>query len=330
MKEGKRVLVIDEYKSNAASRIASGVINPVTGRRVVKTWKIDELMPFAWNAYNEIGEMLSLKNVIRECGVLDIHATMQMQQAFETRLQDEQHDYVSQCADEDEWKKYFQFSFGIGQIYPSYCINLIDLLQTWRSYLSGANCLLDERFEQEQLQLNETSVVYKNFFAQKIVFCDGINSRENKYFAHLPFAFNKGEALIVSIADLPRNFIYKQGFSLVPWKEEDLFWIGSTYEWNFENDLPTEDFRVKVETYLREHLKVPYSVKNHFAALRPANTQRRPFVGLHLLYPQVGILNGMGTKGCSLAPYYASQFIQHLINGGAIDDEANVSRFALP
>jgi len=39
----------------AASKIASGVINPVTGRRVVSTWMIDELLSFAHKAYNEIG-----------------------------------------------------------------------------------------------------------------------------------------------------------------------------------------------------------------------------------------------------------------------------------
>ena len=37
---------------------AAGLINPVTGRRMVTTWMIDELMPFARNAYREIGYFL--------------------------------------------------------------------------------------------------------------------------------------------------------------------------------------------------------------------------------------------------------------------------------
>ena len=37
IKAGKKVLVIDESKPFTASKIASGVINPVTGRRVVQT-----------------------------------------------------------------------------------------------------------------------------------------------------------------------------------------------------------------------------------------------------------------------------------------------------
>jgi len=46
LKKGKKVLVIDEYNNSSASNVASGLINPVTGRRVVTTWMADELLPF--------------------------------------------------------------------------------------------------------------------------------------------------------------------------------------------------------------------------------------------------------------------------------------------
>jgi glycine/D-amino acid oxidase-like deaminating enzyme len=45
-KAGKSFIVIDEGNSNTASKVAAGIINPVTGRRFVYTWMIDELMPF--------------------------------------------------------------------------------------------------------------------------------------------------------------------------------------------------------------------------------------------------------------------------------------------
>ena len=57
-KEGRSVLVIDNALPGTASHIASGIINPVTGRRVVATWMIDELLPFVWEAYSEIGNFL--------------------------------------------------------------------------------------------------------------------------------------------------------------------------------------------------------------------------------------------------------------------------------
>jgi glycine/D-amino acid oxidase-like deaminating enzyme len=142
----------------------------------------------------------------------------------------------------------------------------------------------------------------------------------------LPYARNKGEALIVEIPGLPATNIYKQGLSIVPWKDE-LFWVGSTYEWEYADLYPTERFRKTAEEQLKHWLKIPFRIVDHFASERPATVERRPFVGLHPLFPSIGIFNGMGTKGCSLAPYFAHEFTQHLVYGKPLTPEADVQRF---
>src|ERR1700761_6929324 len=76
-KAGKSFIVIDELDPAAASRVASGVINPVTGRRIVKTWMIDELLPFAWNAYQTIGNTLGI-DCISMKPVIDFFPSPQM------------------------------------------------------------------------------------------------------------------------------------------------------------------------------------------------------------------------------------------------------------
>jgi 2-polyprenyl-6-methoxyphenol hydroxylase-like FAD-dependent oxidoreductase len=50
LKEGFDIIVIDQVDKKAASYTAAGMINPVTGRRIVKSWMIDEIMPFAFEA----------------------------------------------------------------------------------------------------------------------------------------------------------------------------------------------------------------------------------------------------------------------------------------
>ena len=47
-----------------------------------------------------------------------------------------------------------------------------------------------------------------------------------------------------------------------------------------------------------------------------------------IVQKNVGILNGMGTKGCSLAPYFANQLMQHLINNSSLLPEVDILRFA--
>lgn len=189
--------------------------------------------------------------------------------------------------------------------------------------------LQQEHFEEESCFREDHIIRYKNIEAKKLIYCDGASVASNPYFNKLPFAYNKGEALIVSIPKLPRDFIYKQGLSMVPWRNEDLFWIGSTYEWRFPDDLPSASFKERVETYLKNNLKLPFKVVEHFSGIRPANSERRPFVGFHPIYINVGILNGMGTKGCSLAPYFAHQLVQNILTGTLIDKEADINRFSM-
>ncbi|MCB0741382.1 MAG: FAD-dependent oxidoreductase, partial [Chitinophagaceae bacterium] len=106
------------------------------------------------------------------------------------------------------------------------------------------------------------------------------------------------------------------------------WWLGSSYAWDFEHPHPTEIFRKKAESLLQNWLKIPFTILDHKASIRPATIERRPFVGFHPLFPQIGILNGLGTKGCSLAPYFARQMVDFLLFEKPIQADANISRFA--
>ena len=143
----------------------------------------------------------------------------------------------------------------------------------------------------------------------------------------LPFAPNKGEILLVEIPDLPAHHIYKKGMMLAPLVTPGQWWIGSNYAWEFDNANPTDEFRQTTEQLLKEWLKMPFRIINHRSGIRPATLERRPFVGLHPLHPTIGILNGMGAKGCSLAPFFARQLVYHLLYNKSLNPEADITRF---
>ncbi|MDE3234999.1 MAG: FAD-binding oxidoreductase [Bacteroidota bacterium] len=323
-KPGKKILVIDANQPHTSTKVASGVINPVTGRRIVRTWMIEEVMPFAVEAYTQLGRETD-KQLVRQCNILDFHPTAQMQLAFDERLPTE--DYLRIPESADYWRTYFNYPFAIGETNPCWLIDLHSLLDGWCNRLRERNCLLEQQFDHKQLVLEKSKVRYQNITAEKIFFCDGAGGATNPFFHLLPFALNKGEAILAKIPGLPNSNIFKQGLSIVPWKD-DRFWIGSTYEWNFADANPSEGFRTKVETQLRQWLKLPFEIVDHWASVRPANIERRPFVGLHPVHHTIGILNGMGTKGCSLAPFFAYQLSHHIIHGSPIHPNADVKRFS--
>ncbi|MCX6952279.1 MAG: hypothetical protein NTV51_08960, partial [Verrucomicrobia bacterium] len=52
--------IADAGHAAASSRVAAGIINPITGRRLVPSWQIDRLMPVARTAYRELGAALGV------------------------------------------------------------------------------------------------------------------------------------------------------------------------------------------------------------------------------------------------------------------------------
>ncbi|MES1223631.1 MAG: FAD-dependent oxidoreductase, partial [Bacteroidota bacterium] len=295
-KAGVSFLIIDESKPNTASKAASGIINPVTGRRIVKTWMIDELVAFAKTAYHDISNELNIE-CITETKIIDFFPTPQMRNAFSDRFENDK-TFLQLPADENDRRNYFNYDFGYGEIAPVFLIDINRLLSSYRKKLITENVLLEEKFDTNELQVSDSKIQYKNITADRIIFCDGIESFSNPYFKNLPFAPNKGEALIIEIEDFPDDLIFKKGMNIVP-LQHNLFWVGSSYEWEFENDRPNKIFRERTELILLEWLKVPFKIVDHISSVRPATLERRPFVGFHPVKKNIGILNGMGTKGCS-------------------------------
>jgi glycine/D-amino acid oxidase-like deaminating enzyme len=368
---GLSYLVIDQVRPFSASRAAAGLINPVTGRRLVTTWMIDELLAFAKERYAQLATVLGA-SFLEKAQVADFFPTAQMRLAFLRRLE-EDGSYLRLPENEHTWDSCFQYELGYGIISPCYLVDLPGLLTAARKRMLEQGVLRDEQFQNGELKvgtrrdgagraeisagtLGDSEIRYQDIEARRIVFCDGIGSFSSPYFSRLPFAPNKGEVLIVDIPGLgnavaslgemakgldgiagvqqsgvaetaaPERTIFKKGISLAPW-QESLYWVGSSYEWSFETTGPTEGFRQRTEMALKEWVKLPYRVVDHIAAVRPATLERRPFVGFHPVYPAVGILNGMGTKGCSLAPYFARQLVDYLTKGSPIRPDADILRF---
>ena len=55
---GARVLVIDREEGPNSSRVAGGLITPITGRQLAKSWRIDESWPVARSFYREMESRL--------------------------------------------------------------------------------------------------------------------------------------------------------------------------------------------------------------------------------------------------------------------------------
>lgn len=324
LQAGARVCLIDQINPNAPSRLSAGIINPITGRRHVEVWLASEILQHAQHAYGELGQKFN-SPLLRKLDLLDHFPSQQMRDSFRDRIH-QGGPYVSECDPSSHTELPLHHPFGIGRIDPVFLLDLPAFLEQWRQELIRLNALRDDAFDPDQLVVSDISVQYQDIRAERIIFCDGTNQLADRFFPPLPFALNKGEVLILEIPGLPTDHLYKQGLMLAPLSSGN-WWAGSSYQWTFDHTDPTPEFRASTTQTLQQWLKIPFRVVDHLAGIRPATRERRPFVGLHPKNPRIGLLNGMGTKGVSLAPYFARQLVQHLSTGAPIHPEAAISRF---
>ena len=315
-------LLIDKPTENTASKIASGVINPVTGRRVVTTWMIEKILPFAFETYNEIQSILNIQ-IIKEMPIIQLHNDAFMQNNFEKKVHNNPFIFNE---DIQKFNTYFNTAHQVHKIFPSYLIDVRLLLENWKNFLIKINCYNEMYCDWNNMNLSNENILINNIECKKIIFCTGIDLIQIPLLKQLPYSFSKGEAIIIKAPLLPRNVMYKNKMSIIPWQENQ-FWVGSNYIWNYMDDKPEMAFKENATHFLTHFLKIPFEIIAHLAGIRPTNLNRRPFVGWHPTQSNLGIFNGMGTKGCSLAPYFANQFTNQILKNSPLQKEVDIEIF---
>lgn len=321
LQAGKKVIVIDDAKPNSASRVAAGIINPVSGRRFEPAWMYDTIYPFAKTTYLQLSALLRVP-VFTARQLWTVFPSAQMRDAFlhKTTVND-----YTELPAALKYEAFLDQPFGAA-IVNGATVNLRSLLPAYRGYLKLQDSLLETHFDMAALEISPTGVIYGDVQADRIIFCDGVATTALSFFKSVKFLPNKGEVLMVKVPGLETSDIIKKGITLVP-QDDGLFWAGSSFVWDYEDDHPTAKQREVLEKSLAQLLKVPYEVVNQLSAVRPSGNDRRPIVGFHPAYPAIGIFNGLGTKGCSLAPFMAAHFRDVLVANAPLMPEIDVQRY---
>lgn len=327
IKENQKVLVIDNYNPSSASNIASGISNPITGRRFVKTWLADDILPFAERTYREFEQRFK-QNFFYPLSIVRLFDSVKAQNDWSARCASAE--YAAYL--KNEKVIYFdpekvKNDFGGFEIDGGSKLEIEKFLSLYRSYLKQEKVLLEETFSFDELKTENDSVSFKNIRARRIIFCEGASAINNPYFKFLPFQLAKGECLIINIPDFyPDRMINGEVF-IMPTSKKDEYYIGSTHDWSFDDDKPSEQGKNELLGNLSSILKSKFEVIEHKAAIRPTVKDRRPFIGFHPEYSNIGIFNGMGTKGISLAPFFANHFVESLLRKKPLMKEVDIKRF---
>jgi len=327
---GRSVLMLDSPLAGGSSRVAAWMVNPITGIRFSASWRVDTFLPYARHFYQELSVESGLKLFYDHQILLFLQSAEELQRLNKKRA-DPLIQHYSSALPEDYLAPSSAKHPFFHAINTHGAINLsgggrVDLgpwlIHFHQQPTTGVTFFLDH-FEAKDLDIQTDHVRWKNQHFKKIIFCNGYSHLP--WFDWLPWKAAKGEILTIHLLDYPLTDILKKGIFIIP-LGQDLYRVGSTYDWDPLDSQPTPQGKEFLNQALKEIIRPPFLIVNHQAGVRPIIHGNKPVLGLHPRYPQLGILNGLASKGALAAPWLVDHLASHLEEQTMLEVEVDVAR----
>lgn len=328
IQKGFSVFVIDKGHKYSSSYVAAGVINPVVLKRFTITWRAKEFLNYNTSFYKSLDDFLNNK----------YHFTMPIHKLISSKDEENfwQHRYEKEDVKDFIYKDLSEIDskisstqkFKVGVVKHTSWLNISALLTDFRTHLITKDFLLEETFEFDKLTSNN----YKSISFEKIVFCEGAIGKQNPLFNKLPFSLNKGQLLTIENNSLPNDVMLKKKVFVLPINPNE-YKIGATYSWkwdttNEETALAIEPEKTELlKSFLEEIITSDYKIIKEETGIRPAVMDRRPLIGRHSAHSNYYLFNGMGSRGCFMAPLLTEEFIDFVESGKPLHPEVDLNRF---
>lgn len=299
--------ILDAGHASASSRVGAGIINPVTGQRIVKSWRVDQLLPLAVQTYRELElafkePLLFPMRIRRFCG-----SEREQRIAREKLSHGELAPYVLAVENDGFW------------IESAYRVDTRRLIERLRQRWAEAGRLREKRVVEDKIQYLDRRLT---------IWCTGAGELSSTRFAFAELRAAKGEILEVTGGGLDPGIILNDGHWVLPFGQGQAR-VGATFQPHFDGLGPTAEAREILTASARRLIGADFTVTGQEVGIRVTTADKHPVIGRHPQDPTHGIFNGLGSKGALLAPWLAQQWISHVLHGTALDSAVDVRRFAL-
>ena len=144
-------VIIDNNHQSAASKIAAGIINPITGRRFVKSWMIETFLPFAKKTYQEIEQELDIQ-VWKDMEIIRFFASNAEGNNWLSKTTWEGYEkYLNTNKKADYLKQIIFDEAGFGTVNGAK-VDLGTVISTFRKYFERKSLIISERFDYQLLK----------------------------------------------------------------------------------------------------------------------------------------------------------------------------------
>lgn len=327
LQHGQRVLVVDNGNPHSATRVAAGLVNPVTGQRLVKQAQAESLLAAARTLYGALAEQFG-QDFFHHKPLLRVIQSPKERVGWEKRRADPAYaEFLGECFQAGKSGANIHDPLGSFEQRQTGYLATRPLLDSLRAYFQSRGSYRRAMLDPQRLVPGENGVEWDDVRARKIIFCEGYRSINNPWFAWLPAQPAKGEILTLRLDGEPPPQIIKGKCWLLPMADGRCK-LGATYSWAPIDEQPT----TQAQQWLLEQLSTlmdpapGYRDLEAAAGVRPGTRDKLPWLGLHPAHPQLGIMNGFGSKGSMLVPYYSECMVRFLLEGAELPPEADIQR----
>ena len=328
LQAGQEVTVVSADLPYSASRVAAGILNPVTGKRLALSWKYKEFFNVAKKQYQEWDVKLG-GSFFQEMPLLRCFQNEKEIAAYEKRKQQAEFSpWLGERHPAGNFGDALKDDLGSFSIQGAAVLDTCRFVDSVRAWLQNKHVLIESKFSYLDLNLLDEGVWWNDELYERVIFCEGYRLKDNPWFGQCPLELAAGEIQTLRVESPLPPGILNAGKWIRPMKNGQ-YLAGATYQWDQLESPPNEEGRIEMEAGLARLLKEKPVVAERHTGIRPVIKDRRPILGSHPANPRLLVLNGLGSKGSLMAPLLAKQLAEvFLINGKKLHPEVDVVRFS--
>ncbi len=328
MQQGHSILIVDPCLKQTASRTAAGLINPITGKRLVKVAGVEHYLPAAKELYEQLSKHFAQPFFHNK---EQVRLFQSEDEVIQWKKRNSQSAYAPFLGERFNAKdKPYLSNNVLGGFVQKQCgyLDTVALLDTLRDYFKAKNCFINNHVSLDDVKIDAADVEWRDYRAKKIIFSDGHHLLRNKWFSWLPLQPVQGEILTMATDTSIPNEIVQFGKWLLPLADGQ-FKLGASWQWQPLDGQSNE--KLATEMLNTCHRQLPQfkhaKLLKKNIGIRPGTRDKQPFLGCHPHHQQLVVFNGFGSKGSLIIPWYSERLSDYLSNDKKLPQSADINRY---
>lgn len=299
---------VDEAGRPCASRVAAGLITPITGKRLTLAPGFAEQREAALAFYRAVEQRTGVSFLV-ERPAIRLLASEEERTLAAKRLGDREYAQHAELIDGGP--------HGALVMPTAIRLRVGAYLDATRQWLEGEGRFVEATVDPGEIDLSSQGVTIDRLglSAACLILCQGYTPAPPAWTADLKLLPAKGEVLTVELPEWDeRRVVHGEGGWVAPDESNGSvrYRVGSTHTWDALDSTPTAAAREELLVRLAKLGAGEASVVEHSAAVRNGAPDRRPVWGWRAEEPRVGWLNGLGSKGSLWAPWFADRLAKKI------------------